>query len=401
VEHAVDAAHALTPLDGCNDIKQLKSLIPPPDRNVRARVETLRRELAQIKAVHDSGRYTVAIEQLKPVVDEARTLGYRPLEAEALVLMGRASAELGRLSEAEVVLDEAYRAALASRHDDLLPEFAAWQIWVVGNQGRVEQAEHWTRFGDATIERLGATDSVMYAWILNNMGAVYHLQGRFAQALEYQQRARAIKEKVLGADDPDFAGTLGNVALALNKLGQSDRALELTNRSIEIHERTLGNSHPALADELSNRGEILMSLDRASEALSSYEGAGKIWEREFGPHSPQIAYALTGAGTALERLGRSGEAISVLERALSIRSQDDGNRVLLAETEFALANSLWSRRSNPPRALEMARRAMEHYGNSRSPDDRRSAIAAWLNRHEKALSGVSNRSTDLAATSSP
>ena len=39
VEHAVDAAHALTPLDGCSDVKQLRSLIPPPDPAVGARVE--------------------------------------------------------------------------------------------------------------------------------------------------------------------------------------------------------------------------------------------------------------------------------------------------------------------------------------------------------------------------
>ena len=299
VEHAVDAAHALTPLDGCNDVKQLRSLIPPPDPAVKARVEALRRELAQIKVDDDAGKYTTAIDKLKPVVEEARSLAYRPLEAEALILAARANVELGRFSTAEKILDESLRAALASHHDDLLPDFAQSQIWVLGNQGRFAEAERWMKFADSVVERGGYSSSVIYAWILNNMGDVYYLQHRYGEALEYEQRARVIKEKALGLDDPDVGRTLANVALAEYKLGRLTEALKLTDSAIRIHQLTLGDSHPILANELNNKGEILLALGDDRDALAVYQRAGEIWHREFGPESPELAYALTGSGIAL------------------------------------------------------------------------------------------------------
>ncbi|HEV3032572.1 MAG TPA: protein kinase, partial [Polyangia bacterium] len=140
VEHAIDAAHALTPLEGCSDIKQLKSLILPPDPAVKARVEALRRELGQIKAVHDSGRFLAALDRLTPVIREAHALGYKPLEAEALTRAGAADNELGRFADAEKTLEDALRASIASHHDDLLPEISADLVWALGYQRRFEES---------------------------------------------------------------------------------------------------------------------------------------------------------------------------------------------------------------------------------------------------------------------
>ncbi len=395
VEHAVDAAHALTPLDGCSDVKQLKSLIPPPDPTVKARVEQLRRELAQIKAVHDSGRYVAALEKLKPVADEARELKYRPLEAEALVPMGRANAELGHYQEAEQALDEGLRAILASHHDDLLAEFSAWQIWVVGIQGRYSEAEHWMRFADSVIERSGGYKSLMYSWILNNMGGIYYLEHHFAQSFEYQERAREIKETVLGPDDPDYAASLGNVALALNKIGQSQRALALMDRGLSIQRRALGDSHPRYADNLNNRGEILLALGKTEDALQAYRDAGRIWKREFGESSALVAYALTGEGIVLTKSGNARTAVPILERALRIRKQSDPDVGRLAETRFALASALTESGASSERAIGLARQSLDAYRQMDASEDHLSEVVSWLAQHDrKALDGsVVHRTT--------
>jgi tetratricopeptide (TPR) repeat protein len=381
VEHAVDAAHALTPLDGCSDIKQLKSLIPPPDPAAKAKVEGLRKELGQIKAVHDSGRYLPALESLKPIVDEARRLGYRPLEAEAMARIGTINSEMGRNTEAEKTLESALEASVASHHDDLLPEISAWLVWVVGFQGRFADTEKWRRFAEATIERTSGTDSLAYSWLLNNVGVIYQLQGRFGEALEYQRRARSIKERSLGPDDPDVAVTLGNVALALNALGRSEEALEVCDRSLQIRRRTQGDSHPRVADELSNRGEILANLGRATEALTAYQKALEIWQREFGPEDLQVAYALTGIGRALVRLDRPHEARLALERALAIRASEHSEKERLGETEFALANALLLENRDLERARSLARQALVHYGQSPAHQRARSEIAIWIAKH--------------------
>jgi tetratricopeptide (TPR) repeat protein/tRNA A-37 threonylcarbamoyl transferase component Bud32 len=381
VEHAVDAAHALTPLDGCSDVKQLKSLIPPPDNAVRARVDALRREMGQIKAVHDAGRYRLALDRLKPVATEAHSLAYRPLEAEALARMGTASSELGQNSEAEKILEQALDASVAAHHDDLLPEISAWLVWVVGFQRRFDDADRWRRFAEATIERTGQERSVAYSWLLNNVGVVYHLQGRFAEALEYQERARAIKEKALGTNDLDVALTLGNMALTLTTLQRPEEALKLSDQCLHLLRLTLGDSHPKVASELSNQGEILLSLGRPHEALASYRKAQTIWERELGPDDPSVAYALAGNGRAAVALGRPRDAIEPLEHALQIRRKADSDAGRLGETEFALAKALWDSRRDPDRAQRLARQALEHYATLPGVDKARSEIATWLAAH--------------------
>jgi tetratricopeptide (TPR) repeat protein len=393
VEHGVEAAHALTSLDGCSDIKQLKSLIQPPDPGAKARVEALRRELGQIKAVHDAGRYVNALNRLTPIVDEARSLKYRPLEAEALARMGTAEAELGRMADAEKTLDEALRVAIASRHDDLLPEISSWQVWVLGYERRAPDAERWKQLASATIERVGATNSVAYAWLLNNIGAMYQIQERYAESLEYYERARAIKEKELGTDDPDFAASLGNIALTLSKLGRHEEALRMNDRCLRIYRRAMGDQHPRVANELHNRGEILSADGKYAEALAAYEAAKRILEREFGPDSALVAYTLTGIGESLVDLDRPREAVPLLERALDIRERSDRDNARLGETEFALARATHG--AHPQQSsqyLALARRALDHYRAASTSSKSLEEVDAWLKRHDasKAIETASN-----------
>ncbi len=381
VEHAVDAAHALTPLDGCSDIKQLKSMIAPPDPAVKARVEGLRRELGQIKAVHDAGQYVAALKHLRPVLQEARSLGYRPLEAEALLQMGKASSELGENADAEAILEQALHASVASRHDDLLAEISALLVWAAGFQGRFSDADRWRRFAEAAIERTNIEQSVTYSWLLNNVGVIYDLQGRLPDSLEYQRRALAIKEKNLGPDDPDVAVTLGNLAVVLNRLKRSDQALATSDRATRILKHALGDSHPRVAAALSNRGEFLLSLGRPSEALVSYQSAQRIWEREGGSDDPSIAFAFTGIGRSLTAMHRPREALAPLELALAIRKRHDSDGTRVGETEFALAMAIWSGEHDEDNARKLALSALAHYSSVSKSGVENEQIQSWLAAH--------------------
>ena len=381
VEHAVDAAHALTPLDGCGDVKQLRSLMPPPDPAVKARVEALRRELGQIKAIHDAGRYLAALDQLKPVLEEVRALGYRPLEAETLMQTGIVEGEVLRCEDAQKTLEEALQAAMASRHDDLLPEISANLVWVYGYQRRFDDSNRWSRFAEAAIERATTPNPIAYAWLLNNIGTVYLLQGRVSESLEYQQRARVLKEKALGPDSPDVAGTITNIELSLNALGRSKEALALSDLSLRIRRRALGNTHPEIATELNNRGEILLSLKDYPLALGAYKDADTIWEREFGANNAVIGYALTGVGRALLGLGKPNEALEPLRRALEIRQKLDPDDDRLGETEFALARATLDAGHDPALAETLAEKALRHYRQMPPPAIARAEVVEWLARH--------------------
>src|SRR5262249_14658479 len=105
VERAVGAAAALTPLDRCDDVQQLRSVIQPPDPAIRARVDRLRVELMNIKSLHDAGLYHRALSRLEPVSNEALELGYKPLQAEVAVRFGWTDMELSHFKEGEDSLE--------------------------------------------------------------------------------------------------------------------------------------------------------------------------------------------------------------------------------------------------------------------------------------------------------
>jgi len=346
--------------------------------------------LGQIKAVHDSGRYLAALDRLNPVVAESRTLAYRALQAEALARTGAVETELGRFLDAEKTLEEALRTAVASHHDDLLPEISANLVWALGFQNRFEESHRWASFAEATIERNPGSNRLVYAWLLNNIGAVHLLEGRYVESLEYQRRSLILKESVLGSDDPDSAGTINNIALGLNGLGRSKEALEQSDLSLRIRRQTLGNAHPQTATTLSNRGEILLALGEAQNALKSYQEADTIWEREFGPQSPAAGYSLTGIGRALIDLARGREAIPFLERALEIRERHDKDDGRLAETEFALARALWQSQKDSSRAMALATKALERSKRVPTATSARTEISTWLAKHRGERTQIEN-----------
>jgi eukaryotic-like serine/threonine-protein kinase len=383
VERAVDAARALTPLDRCSDVKQLRALIPPPGPDVKVKVEALRHEMTRIKALHDAGRYADVVTQLAPIVKETKALDYRPLEAEVMMRLALAEMELNQPAKAEADYDRALTASLASRHDDLLAEIAASLVWVAGFQAQFSEAERWMRIAGAAIERTSRPDPVAYSWLLNNSGAVYFLQGRYGEALEYFQRALSLKETSLGPENPDVAISAGNIALTLNALERGNEALEASNRAVRIVRLCLGNSHPRVADQLNNRGEILASLGRLSEALEAYGEARTTYERESGANDPTVAYALTGIGITLTRMRRAAEAIAPLQRALDIREAHDPDPARLGETMFALARALWESGTDAARAVVLGREARSAYHRAPLSREHESEVTAWLTRHER------------------
>jgi hypothetical protein len=87
LRNAVQAAEALTPLDGCSAAQAL--LVPaPPDPSRRARAAELRRELADVKALGEAGKYKDGIARAEPLVQKARALAYPLVEGEVLAKLG-------------------------------------------------------------------------------------------------------------------------------------------------------------------------------------------------------------------------------------------------------------------------------------------------------------------------
>ena len=125
VENAVSASNALASLDRCADVPLLRAVVrPPEDAATRQKVDELRKQLADVKARFDAGRYREALMHAPSLIDRARAIGYEPLLAEALALLGTIHYKANASKAAEDALVEAFRVADSARHDEVRAEVA-------------------------------------------------------------------------------------------------------------------------------------------------------------------------------------------------------------------------------------------------------------------------------------
>ena len=383
VENAVSASNALASLDRCADVPLLRAVVKPPeDKATRVKVEELRKRLAELKARFDAGRFRETIKNAPDLVAAARAIGYQPLVAETLALLGTASCKSEQAGMAREALVAAFLAADASRHDEVRADVAAVLVYVVGYQeGHFDEADRWAQVADAVLQRLGGHD-LLRAWLLNDVGTVHSRRGDKEAAIRVFAESLSLKEKTLGRDHPDVGVSEGNLAIALAEMKRHEEALVHIERAIAILEHGLGAAHPDLAIQLNNHGEILNAVRRHGDARRLFERAQQIWERELGSENRGLADALTGLGISFLADGESTRAIYVLERAKRIRDTKETSQAKRAETTFALARALWVSHRDRIRARELANEARTHYVKT-AEEPKRLEVENWLRDHEQ------------------
>jgi serine/threonine protein kinase len=385
VENAVSAANALGTLERCADVPLLRSVVrPPEDPSTRARVEDLRRRLAELKARFEAGSWREGVGATDALATEARALGYQPLTAEVLALVGREHLKVADGPGGAKALEEAFWQADASRHDDVRADAATYLVWAFGYlQNDYGDATRWASAADAVLRRLGGHD-LQRAWLLNNLANIELLKGRKEESLRFNEEALTLKQKAWGPDHPDVGISEGNVSIALEDMGRDQEALVHVDRSIEILSHGLGAEHPDVATQLSNRGEILNALGRYRDARRSFEGARIIWERELGLEHRNLAYVLTGIGESFLAERDALSALDPLERAWKIREAKETEPARRAETRFALARALWDSERDRARAEELASAAHDAYTQS-GDKTKQAEVDAWLAPRKRKL----------------
>jgi serine/threonine-protein kinase len=380
---SVDAVYALGALERCSSVAFLPTILPPPhDEKMRRGVEALRPHLALAKALRDVGRHKEGLQAGLELVRDARAVGYKPMLAEALNLVGWSYEEAGDYQASEQNLKQAIWAAEAGRDDEIRAEAAVQLVGVVGyGLSRPEDGEYWAREADAILERLGPGHERVLSWLLTNRGLLKRQSGDFAGSLRFDEQALALKEKALGPNHPDVASSLANIDTTLSELGQYDRALSNNDRALAIDRRAYGDWHPAVARSLSNRGEALNALGRYSEARDAFQGALARWEDAYGPDHLYLAHALTGLGETDLATGRLEPAVASLERALRIREQRELVPYQIAETRFALARALRKMGADRSRAWRLASQARAAYAALPLFAPRLHRVDDWLASH--------------------
>jgi tetratricopeptide (TPR) repeat protein/tRNA A-37 threonylcarbamoyl transferase component Bud32 len=355
------AALALPDLAGCADAAALTAAAPPPTgAEARARVDSAQARLAHVEALFGTGKRKEAEALARATVDEAQRIGYAPLRAHAVYLLGRIQAVFGD-EDAETTLYEATRLAAEAKDDARAAESWLSLLPIVARR-KPEEAATVTRFAEAAVARAGGGEDLR-ARFLSSVGAVLHQQGKFAEARERYGEALAAYEKARGPDDVALAPTLSGLANSLDMLRQFDdaaryheRALALERHAygprdvevaaalhaygssfavqgkfaegrdrfleeIAIIEELFGPSHPTLVSALTNLAATLKGLHQLADAERAARRAVALGERAYAPEDPRTAKALGNLGAVLQDEGKFAEAAPLFLRVVAMQER--------------------------------------------------------------------------------
>ena len=383
VENAVNAASQLGTIERCNDVKLLRSMVPPPENPVaRRQVEQLQSRVADVRAQAAAGRLAEAEKATALLAEDARRIRFPPMLAEALELRGRVLVDMGNAADAEAALEEGIWSAEEGRHDEAKAQIAVDLISVMSLIGaaRSKDAERWLHMSEAMLRRIGGHER-WQVWLNLNYGSALEASGRAEEALERLFQAQAIGERALRPGDPDLRRVQNSLSNSLIDLERPVEALAHSDRAIEIGRKTLGPDHPEMALQFSNRAEILVQLHRWDEARASANRAMALWEKQLPKDHLFLSYGLTGVGLSFLGQGKPALAVAPLERALRIRLDKEPSPRWIAQTEFALACALWDSGQQQDRARVLAASAHDRYSKIPTLKKRQDEVTTWLSKH--------------------
>jgi tetratricopeptide (TPR) repeat protein len=324
VERAAQVMSGLGRIEDCANTVALKTPVrPPADPATRARLDAVRRQLADARALEGAGKYSAGLPLAQAAAAEAHAIEYRPLEAEALFRRGRLEHKTARDEAAEETLVEAAAAALAG-HDDVQAA-RSWTelVMLIGSApSRSAEAHRWELIADASVARAGGDE--LRGDLAFARSNVFYTQGKYDLALGADQRSLAFYERALGPDDPRVPRVLTGLGADLGSMGRSDEALTYYDRALTLFEQQLGPDHPDVALPLLNSALMLSDRGRFDESLIRLRRALDIRERALGRDHPRVAAALCSLAEVLERLGRYDEATAAARRALTIFEAGSG-----------------------------------------------------------------------------
>jgi tetratricopeptide (TPR) repeat protein len=286
-----------------------------------------------------------------------------PDTARALNGLAIALDELGRYGESKAHYRRAaeiFEASLGEQH----PSVAA----ALNNLAGVNYAEHDYAEALHNFERAfriweqayGPTHADV-ALTLGNMGLALEGLGRFDEALANYRRALDLREKAYGPGHPDVALSLENLADLEAYLGDTQSALENHQRALAIRESSLGEDHPYTANSLERLGMVHAQVGQHGRALALFDRVRTIRTAALGPEHPFMGTVLTQIGYSHIELGDYGAAEPPLTDALRILEAGESDAIDLAEVRFFMAQVLWRRGDDKPRALALAQQARDGY----------------------------------------
>jgi len=370
VEHASTAVHDLPPLPVCEDIEALRAPPKPPENpKERAEYDQISAQLKEVRNEQRIGRYGVAFEKARALVQRAIALKYGPLKAESLYLLGQFEERSGMGHRAEKTFVQAAAAAMESHNQRLVAQTWIRLTSLTGyNLHNPEKAESWEMLAEAALEALSKSDaqpllaqlqvarcrvqtykraydraieycqqalmlrkelygtnSAEMAEVLHSMASMYRHQQDFDQAMRYYQEALEVEQNALGPLHPDIASELRGLGILLRDQRRYREAQEYLTKGLSITQKSLGYDHIRTSEFHLLLGMTLMYQNRIAEAYRQFQRCYEIRERAGDSEYSRRAEAAYFLGQALARLGRYNDALALNQVGLE-QAEKDRNR---------------------------------------------------------------------------
>ncbi|MCX4243897.1 serine/threonine-protein kinase [Paraliomyxa miuraensis] len=355
VDHAIQGIAGLPDLEGCSDTDALLSGVAPPEQeSTRQEVGRLRTELAHAEALSSAGRYRELIERLEPLVEQARALGYPPLQAELEHALARAKRSIDD-AEGIPLLRTAFHDALAAGDDRRAAMIAIDMGRELGYEQQLyERGTEWLDLSESLLQRQSTDprieiaitntramiairqahydraqalfersvelqrehdpDSPNLAVALLNLGSSYAERRDFEHAREYLQQSAELTERVLGPKHPSMTSLYANLALLSMLQGRFEEAEGELQRALDLQRAVLGDEHLDTVRSIASMAVVQRNLGRPEAAERLHREALEIRRRKLGSDHPEVAESMRNLALALVDLDRLEEALELAEQ---------------------------------------------------------------------------------------
>jgi tetratricopeptide (TPR) repeat protein len=357
VLRAPTAAHQLDPVAQCSATALTREgPRPPVGADARQAVAALRKDVARVRALGETGRYADAETQVVPLVARAVALHYRPVEAEALLVQEKAQGENGESAASVATGQRALVAALAGRDDDRAVRILLAMATNEDALGRIEAGLGWTSQAGALVERLGHP-AQLEAHVEQVLGDLTQDQARWKEAEAHYRRALELMAP-LPDTAADRAASHNHLALVYEGEDRFADALSEAQKAYDLYSGEFGAAHPKTALVDNNVGYYLMRLQRPAEARPHIEHALETGEAALGVDHPMLALPLNNLCEMEIDAHRLDEAEVHCERALAIRRKAYGNEHREVSAALSILGSVAHARGDYHRALALQEEAL-------------------------------------------
>ena len=350
VEQSVVASGKLPLASECDDVRSLSLTVPPPtDPKVRDEIERYMVEIAAASARIAVRNPREAIDQLVRIAERAKTLGYRPLEAETLFLLGNAYAAQGVTKQAFDAHKAAALAAEAGRADRIAARAYMQMSFLAALSGRIEEARDDLARAKAALERIGG-DPLLDADLEMQLGNIDAVAANVDDAAAHYERVIASRSRLLGRDHPETLLAHVNLGATLGDAARGDAAIEHDLAAVQGYDRTLGHEHPRLIVPLANLGTVYTRLGRLAEAEPILQRGVALAQATVGRRSYKTAMVMIALAELRIRQGRAHEAIELARDAAAYTKDASGEKADQYGLALAVEGTAWLAAGKPREA---------------------------------------------------